>query len=152
MIAALIALAAGALHALALADPWTGQAHGWLQGLALVLLVAVLLPASDAERPRWRRGFALAWLFAVAWLAGTFWWLYISMHVYGGLNAALAVAAVLALAGLPALYYGVAGALFVRWARRERPATAALLFAALWTLAELARGRWFTGFPWGAGG
>jgi apolipoprotein N-acyltransferase len=29
---------------------------------------------------------------------------------------------------------------------------AALLFAALWTLAELARGRWFTGFPWGAGG
>ena len=37
MIAALIALAAGALHALALADPWTGQAHGWLQGLSLAL-------------------------------------------------------------------------------------------------------------------
>ena len=28
----------------------------------------------------------------------------------------------------------------------------ACLFAALWTLAELARGQWFTGFPWGAGG
>jgi apolipoprotein N-acyltransferase len=26
------------------------------------------------------------------------------------------------------------------------------LFAALWTLAELMRGRWLTGFPWGAGG
>jgi apolipoprotein N-acyltransferase len=26
------------------------------------------------------------------------------------------------------------------------------VFAALWTLAELARGIWFTGFPWGAGG
>jgi apolipoprotein N-acyltransferase len=26
------------------------------------------------------------------------------------------------------------------------------MFAALWTLAELARGRWLTGFPWGAGG
>ncbi len=152
MIAALIALAAGALHALALADPWTGQAHGWLQGLSLVLLVALLMPAPHAGRPRWRRGLALAWLFALAWLAGTFWWLFISMHVYGGLSAALAVAAVLALAGLLALYYGVAGALFVHWARRERPATAALLFAALWTLAELARGRWFTGFPWGAGG
>jgi apolipoprotein N-acyltransferase len=25
-------------------------------------------------------------------------------------------------------------------------------FAAAWLLAELARGRWFTGFPWGAGG
>ena len=152
MIAALIALAAGALHALALADPWTGQAHGWLQGLSLALLVAVLARAADMDPARWRRGLALGWLFALAWLAGTFWWLFISMHTYGGLNAALAVAAVLALAGLLALYYGVAGALFVRWARRARPATAALLFAALWTLAELARGRWFTGFPWGAGG
>ena len=28
----------------------------------------------------------------------------------------------------------------------------ACLFAGLWTLAELARGQWFTGFPWGAGG
>jgi apolipoprotein N-acyltransferase len=28
----------------------------------------------------------------------------------------------------------------------------ATLFAALWTLAELARGQWLTGFPWGAGG
>ena len=46
MIAALIALAAGALHALALADPWTGQAHGWLQGLSLALLVAVLARAA----------------------------------------------------------------------------------------------------------
>jgi apolipoprotein N-acyltransferase len=26
------------------------------------------------------------------------------------------------------------------------------VFAAAWTLAELARGQWFTGFPWGAGG
>jgi apolipoprotein N-acyltransferase len=29
---------------------------------------------------------------------------------------------------------------------------ASALFAALWTLAELMRGQWFTGFPWGAGG
>jgi apolipoprotein N-acyltransferase len=28
----------------------------------------------------------------------------------------------------------------------------AVMFAALWTLAELMRGRWLTGFPWGAGG
>jgi len=26
------------------------------------------------------------------------------------------------------------------------------VFAALWLLAELARGQWWTGFPWGAGG
>jgi apolipoprotein N-acyltransferase len=28
----------------------------------------------------------------------------------------------------------------------------ALLFAAVWLVAELLRGHWFTGFPWGAGG
>ena len=27
-----------------------------------------------------------------------------------------------------------------------------MMFAALWTLAELVRGRWLTGLPWGAGG
>ncbi len=148
MIAALIALAAGGLHALALADPWTGQAHGWLQGLSLALLAGLL------ARPHtpWRRGAALGWLFALAWLAGSFWWLFISMHTYGGLNPVLAVLAVAALAGLLALYYAVAAALFAAWAPRTRPGLAALLFAALWTGAELARGRWFTGFPWGAGG
>ena len=75
MIAALIALAAGALHALALADPWTGQAHGWLQGLSLALLVAVLARAADMDPARWRRGLALGWLFGLAALTGNSWWL-----------------------------------------------------------------------------
>ena len=77
------------------------------------------------------------------------------MHTYGGLPAALAVVAVLALAGALSLYYAAACAVFfklfsgfpsVRWM------WAAICFASAWTLAELARGRWFTGFPWGAGG
>jgi apolipoprotein N-acyltransferase len=34
----------------------------------------------------------------------------------------------------------------------RHPLWAALVFASAWTLAELARGTWFTGFPWGAGG
>jgi apolipoprotein N-acyltransferase len=81
--------------------------------------------------------------------------LFISMHTYGGLPAALAVVAVLALAGALSLYYAAACAVFfklfsgfpsVRWM------WAAICFASAWTLAELARGRWFTGFPWGAGG
>ncbi|MEZ5608616.1 MAG: apolipoprotein N-acyltransferase [Burkholderiaceae bacterium] len=156
MIAALIALATGATQALALADPWTGQAHGWLQVGGLAVLVALLLrPPPRGGSAQWR-GFRLGWCFGLAWLAGTFWWLYISMHTYGGLNAALAVAAVLALAGLLALYYALAAAAFAALAARPglrlRPGLASLLFAALWTLAELARGRWFTGFPWGAGG
>ena len=49
------------------------------------------------------------------------------------------------------LYYGLAGALYARWAPR-RLLPSALLFAALWTMAELLRNSLFTGFPWGAGG
>ena len=77
----------------------------------------------------------------------------------------------LALAGFLALYYGAAAGLFVACMPlahekerekeddnapgappRIKALRAALLFAALWTLAELARGTLLTGFPWGAGG
>ena len=70
--------------------------------------------------------------------------------------APLSVAAVLLLAAALGLYYVAAATVWValvrqaRWA--VRPLAASVLFAALWLLAELLRGRWFTGFPWGAGG
>ncbi len=156
--AALAALLAGALQAQAIADAFSGAAHGWLQLASLALLVLLLQAPADTARPSQaaRRAAGLGWLFALAWLLGTFWWLYISMHTYGGLAAVLAALAVLALAGGLALYYALAcGVLAWIAARRGtalQPATQALLFAALWTLAELLRGRWFTGFPWGAGG
>ena len=57
----------------------------------------------------------------------------------------------LLLAAALGLYYAAACAWFV--ARGPQgPVSGALVFAALWTLAELVRGSWFTGFPWGAGG
>ncbi len=90
-------------------------------------------------------------LFATAWLGGSFWWLFVSMHTYGGLPAWLAALAVLALASALALFYALATCALWLWAPHARWLQA-LLFAALWTLAELARGRWFTGFPWGAAG
>lgn len=151
-----MALVAGLAQALSLADPWTGRPHWWLQILSLAFLAWPLL--REAESPevsaRWR-AFRLGWVFALGWLAGTFWWLFISMHTYGGLNAMLAAAAVIGLAGLLSLYYGLACAAFTALlppGRRRGGMRSALLFAALWTLAELARGNWFTGFPWGAGG
>ncbi|MDR2991103.1 MAG: apolipoprotein N-acyltransferase [Burkholderiaceae bacterium] len=154
VLSALLALVAGLAQAWALADPWARTPHGWLQIVSLALLAGLLLQPAIT----WRRGFALAWVFSLAWLAGTFWWLFISMHRYGGMNAAVAALAVLALAGALALYYGVAGAVFAALAGSRcgasccAPLRHATLFAALWTLAELARGQWFTGFPWGAGG
>ncbi|MBX3655071.1 MAG: apolipoprotein N-acyltransferase [Ramlibacter sp.] len=142
----LLAALAGGAQALSLATPWNGQPLWWLQSASLAALVALLLRASSA----WMAA-GLGWVFGTAWLAGTFWWLFISMHTYGGLPAVLAGLAVLGLAGFLALYYAAACALF-RALARTHWAHGALIFAACWTLAELARGTWFTGFPWGAGG
>lgn len=123
-----------------------GEPSGWLQVGAMTLLVFALRHVHRTGQAFWR-----GWVFAMTWLAGTFWWLFVSMHTYGGLPAWLAVLAVAALAGALALFYGAVVWALCAWAPRQRPLQA-LMFAALWTLAELARGRWLTGFPWGAGG
>lgn len=150
-----LCLLAGAAQAASLAWPlqvWVppglsaGQPSGALQIASLAVLAWSLRHAHRVGQAAWR-----GWVFAVAWLAGTFWWLFVSMHTYGGLPAWLAVLAVLALAGALGLYYALAAGLLALWAPRSR-VQQGLLFAALWTLAELLRGRWFTGFPWGAGG
>ena len=150
-----LCLLAGGLQAASLAWPlqaWVppglsaGQPSGALQIASLAVLAWALRHAHRVGQAAWR-----GWVFAVAWLAGTFWWLFVSMHTYGGLPAWLAVLAVLALAGALGLYYALAAGLLALWAPRSR-VQQGLLFAALWTLAELLRGRWFTGFPWGAGG
>lgn len=130
--------------------PLTGLQHGqpawWLQLLALTML-AWLLSAGTG----WRRGALLGWLFATAWLVGTIGWTYVAMHTYAGLPAVLAALAVLLLSGLMALFYAAATGLLVLLAPVGRT-WRALCFAALWLLAELARGTWLTGFGWGAGG
>ena len=149
---------AGAAQAASIAMPGSGQAQGWLQVLSLAVLAAGLaamarhtfLSPSVLRQAAWAGG-----VFATAWLAGSFWWLYVSMHDVGGLAAPLAAVAVLALAAALALYYAAACAAWMALARGalvHSPGAASALFAALWTLAELMRGRWLTGFPWGAGG
>lgn len=140
------AVLAGLLQALSLAWPGNGQPLWWLQVLSLAVLAGLLYQQSS-----WRRAAAVGWLFATSWLTGTWWWLFISMHVYGGLAAPLAALAVLLLAGFLALYYAAATGLFALAARR-RPWRDGALFGALWMGAELLRGTLFTGFPWGAGG
>ncbi|MDD0838988.1 apolipoprotein N-acyltransferase [Curvibacter sp. HBC61] len=136
------------MQAFSLAWPAGGSPSGTLQLLSLAWLAGLL---AGVQRPR--QGLWLGASFALSWLAGTFWWLFISMHTYGGLPAPLAVLAVLGLAAFLGVYYAAAAALYVRWRERLRGAwSRSLLFATLWTLAELLRGQMFTGFPWGAGG
>ena len=149
-------LLAGWLQAISLAWPFAlelpllgiaqGQALWWLQLLSLAVLARALLTCTTV----WQAA-GQGWLFSVAWLCGTMWWLFISMHTYGGLPAWLAVLAVLVLGSCLALFYTLICMLFRHLAGVNRAYTA-ILFAACWLLAELARGTWLTGFPWGAAG
>ena len=146
MKALLAALLAGLAQAASIAWPGSGEPAGWLQIASLALLVHLLLAA-----PGWRAAALRGWVFATAWLAGVFWWLFISMHTYGGLAAPLAVLAVLGLAAFLGSYYAIVAGYFQAVAPAKKELSA-LVFALLWLLAELARGQWWTGFPWGAGG
>lgn len=159
VLSASLALIAGGLQAMAIASPWDGQPQAWLQVLSMTLLAWLLLHQQSSgalASARQGRGAAgLGWLFAMAWLAGSFWWMFIAMYRYGGLPAPLAILAVLALSGALALYVAAACALYSHLSKRlgpRRPYANALLFAGLWLLAELARGRWLTGFGWGGAG
>lgn len=143
--------------------PWplellAALALGALQTLAYVHTEAWWLQIACAGLLAWRarhatpaRAALIGAAYGSAWVAAGTWWLFISMHRYGGLPAWMAVAAVLALAAFLSLYLAAALAAFARW-RRGRPIGDALLFAAVWLLAELARGVLFTGFPWVAAG
>ncbi len=143
------AVAAGYAHAMSIAAPWNGQPLWWLQIIALASLVALVQRA-----PNVKSAALMGWLFATTWIAGSTWWLFISMHIFGGLAWPLAVLAVVALSGFLALYYAAACAFYKRFSAvtQVNTAQAAIIFAAAWLLAELARDTWFTGFPWAAGG
>ena len=131
-----------------------GTSFWWFQPLALAVFCGALQRAHSL-RHAWLTG----WIFASSWLAATFWWLVVAMHVYGGMGAPLAVFATVLLAAALALYYALAGLVYWRVAgnqglggRGARRGASSLLFAALWTAAEMARGTWLTGFGWGAVG
>ena len=147
-----VAVMAGLMHALSVAWPFdgllltAGQPVWWLQLLALATLVTLMQRCSSV-----RHSALLGWLFATAMQCGTWWWLFISLHTYGGLAAPLTVLAILGLAAFLGLYYALVCAVFAVLAPMNRIGNA-ILFAALWLLAELARVAFFTGFPWGEGG
>jgi apolipoprotein N-acyltransferase len=162
----LVLLIAGWAQSVSLAWPFSveipvlgimpGHALWWLQVLAMAVFAQSLLRATTVKQAAGR-----SWVFSTAWLCGSIWWLFISMHTYGGLSSWLAALAVVLLGGCLALFYMIVCVIFhhIKSKKLENTALAgvfvacaAILFASLWMLAEMARGTWLTGFPWGAVG
>ena len=163
----LVLMVSGWLQSVSLAWPFSsefpvlgilrGQSLWWLQLLAMGMFAKSLLSANSIKQAAW-----CSWVFSTAWMCGSIWWLYISMHTYGGLPSWLAAFAVLLLSGCLGLFYMLVGMIFHQimvksTKNRQKTAVAgvfnayaAIIFAACWMLAEMARGTWLTGFPWGA--
>jgi apolipoprotein N-acyltransferase len=94
-----------------------------------------------------RRAASLGFAFGAGlFLAGVS-WVYVSMHVFGGMPPLLAGLAAFLFCCLLALFPALAGFLFARL-RCRRLLPDALLAAAAWTLTEWLRGWVLTGFPW----
>jgi apolipoprotein N-acyltransferase len=140
---ALLAAGLGSLQTLAYVHTTGGV---WLLPLATVAWLAWRVTRATP----WGAG-VLGVLYGSAWVGAGAWWLFVSMHRYGGVAAPLAALAVALLALALSTYLGLAMASVARTAR-GRAVTDVPLFAGAWLLAELARGVWFTGFPWVASG
>ena len=137
----------GVLHAASFA-PWP---LWWLQILSLALALRLMLTAGR-ESPG--RAALVAFAFGLGHYVAGLCWLYISMNRYGGMPAPLAAAAVIAFSAYLALFTASAIALAhaARRTQDDQRLRAAMAWAAslasAWTLADLARGWLFTGFPW----
>ncbi|WP_277187322.1 apolipoprotein N-acyltransferase [Caballeronia sp. BR00000012568055] len=140
---------------------------GWIELVIFTLFFAWL------SRTRgWLSAAATGWAFGFGNFVTGVWWLYVSMHVYGGMAAPLAAAAVALFSLYLALYPALSSAVWSLVAGRARfgdedAATSrdidaaprfaptwhgAFAFASAWALGEWLRGLIFTGFPWLASG
>ncbi|MFK7997601.1 MAG: apolipoprotein N-acyltransferase [Granulosicoccus sp.] len=95
-----------------------------------------------------RQAMVIGWLFGLGYFGIGVHWIYHSLHLFGAaiapLAAALTLVFVLVMTVFPALCCG----LWVRLRIVNRPVVNALLFASLWVLLELLRGKLMGGFPW----
>ena len=110
-----------------------------------IIALALLVRLWQGATPRMAalQGYAFG---AGLFLAGVS-WVYVSMHVFGGMPLLLAGLAAVLFCCVLALFPALAGYVFARL-RRDRILADVLLAAAAWTLAEWLRGWVLTGFPW----
>lgn len=120
--------------------------HGYLNGFLQLIGLSVLTSFLH-KRPE--KALAMSWCFATTWIGVSVWWLYIALHDVGGMPSISSITAICLLCGGLAIYYAITLKIFVSL-KSNNSCLVHFLFASCWTVAELARAQWFTGFPWSA--
>lgn len=120
--------------------------HFWPMALiSFAILFARLQWAAEADRPG-RRGFSTALWWGVGYFAAGTFWVGSAFIERGPEFIPIMPFMVAGLAFLLAFFWGLAGAFLAR--ARVSGLWAILAFTAAFTLAEIARGHAFGGFPW----
>ncbi len=132
-----LALPVGALSSLAFA-PVGAYA---LAPLGLAILFVMLSETREAHP------ILTAWSYGLGFFGAGVSWVYVSLHVYGGMAIPLALLATFLFCALLALFPAIASGV-----KDQRNAGAAIhlmvVLPAAWTLLEWVRGWILTGFPW----
>lgn len=123
------------------------------------LICLAYLARSVWRAPSIKQAAGSGFLFGLGSFAVGLYWIFISLHLYGGMASPLAAAAVVVLAAAEALFLCAAVAA-TKWLARYlhpednyfRHFLAVAAWASCWTIAEWLRGTLFTGFPWMATG
>ena len=114
----------------------------WLMPICMMLLFQLLIDRSEKE------SFLLAFLFAFGQFGVGASWIYVSLQTYGNMPIWMAIIAVILFVGLCAAVTGVFGFVYAKYRFKQTGIFNAVLFSAIWVLAEWLRSVLFTGFPW----
>ena len=95
-----------------------------------------------------RQALFIGWLFGLGYFGIGVHWIYHSLHLFGAAIAPLAAALTLVFVLVMTVFPALCCALWVRLSLPTRPVLNALIFACLWVLLELLRGKLVGGFPW----
>lgn len=111
-----------------------------------LLTLAALYELWSRATPR--QALLRGWLFGLGHFGTGIYWIFISVHVYGGAPAWLALLLIAVLVAYMAVYPALVGFVSARWMGGGPALRGLLVWPALWTLSELLRAWVFTGFPW----
>ena len=117
--------------------------HWWPIAIATLALLYALIQNTTPRQSFW-----LGWLFGLGYFGIGVHWIYYSLHLFGAAIAPLAALLTFVFVLVMTVFPAVTAYTWSRLKLHSSPVFNALLFAALWVLSELLRGKLMDGFPW----
>lgn len=112
-----------------------------------VIFIAIPLALLVLERAKENKdAFGLGWWVGFGFFSLGLHWIGFSFTQQEHVPSFLAPFAIFGLTALLSIYTGIT--FWITWRLRVKGLARVLVFASAWTLFEIARGFWFTGFPW----